>query len=99
MVVDENREDCALITLVISKELPGLEIVPIVDEDTFFEALAKPSFVAVITEFRLSWTDGFHVLNAVRSVLSGVTLADLVTSEAAMGRRLEAAASAERRIG
>ena len=34
---------------------------------------------------------------AVRGVLSGVTLADLVTSEAAMGRRLQIAPAAERR--
>ncbi|RPJ85170.1 MAG: hybrid sensor histidine kinase/response regulator [Acidobacteria bacterium] len=69
LVIDENADDCALMAFVLSKELPGLEIVRAVDEDAFAQVLGRHPPTAVVTEYRLAWTDGFHVLDRVRRVL------------------------------
>ncbi len=69
LLIDENADDCALTTFVLTRELPRLEIIRVADEDSFAQILGKRDFVAVITEYRLSWTDGFHVVENVRRVL------------------------------
>jgi DNA-binding NtrC family response regulator len=69
LVIEENAEDCALMTFVLAKELPGFEIVRVADEDTFAQLLGRHAFDAVVTEHRLTWTDGFHVLDRVHGLL------------------------------
>lgn len=69
MVIDENADDCALMTFVLSRELPATEILRATDEDSLAQILGSHPLAGVITEYRLSWTDGFHVLDAVHRIL------------------------------
>ncbi len=69
LVIDENADDCALMSFVLTREFPGVEMIRAADEDSFAQILSTRPFAGAITEYRLSWTDGFHVLDAIRRVL------------------------------
>jgi len=69
LLIDEDADDCALMAFVLSRELPDVEIIPVTDEDLFTQILRKQALAAVVTEHRLSWTDGFHVLESVHRAL------------------------------
>jgi signal transduction histidine kinase len=69
LVIDENTDDCALLSFVLTKELPDVQIVRAADEDSFARILATRPLTGAVTEYRLSWTDGFHVLDTIHRVL------------------------------
>ena len=69
LVIDENADDCALLNFVLTKEFPGIELIRAADEDTFERVLGAHPVAGAITEYRLSWTDGFDVLDAIHQVL------------------------------
>lgn len=68
LVIEENADDCALLSFVLTKELSDVEVVRAADEHSFAWLLGQGPFAGAITEYRLSWTDGFHVLDAIHQV-------------------------------
>ncbi len=66
LIIDENTEDRFLINRVLSQEFPNVETVKILNEHDFNEALNERDFSVVITEFKLSWTDGLKVLHSIK---------------------------------
>jgi len=69
LLIDDNADDCALVSFVLTRELPDIEIVRPADEESLSAILGEHHVVAVVTEYRLIWTDGFRALDVVRRLL------------------------------
>jgi len=69
LLVDDNVDDSALALFVLSRELKDAQIVRAADEDALERALLEESFDLAVTEYRLGWADGFHVLRTLRRFL------------------------------
>ncbi len=68
LVVDDNRDDSSLITLVLTRDLPKVQVVCAGDRDTFQDLLESAAFHIAITESRVCWASGFEVLRSIRLV-------------------------------
>jgi len=68
LLVDSNTDDRALAALLLRRELPDVEIEEVGDAMVLADRLPLGGFAAVVTEYRLDWSDGLQVLETVRSV-------------------------------
>lgn len=66
LLVDERADDRALASSLLRARLPAIEVTEVADAAAFAEAVARGGFDAVISEHRLSWSDGLAVLGVVR---------------------------------
>ena len=66
VLIDDNPDDRALARRVLERDFPDLEAVEIADPPGLERILAGDGYDAVITDFRLRWTDGISILRAIR---------------------------------
>lgn len=66
MLIDNDEDDRALASLVISKDFPDARIREVEDAGDFARALARENLDLVVTEQKLDWSDGLTVLRTVR---------------------------------
>jgi CheY-like chemotaxis protein len=83
LLVEENRDDADLALLLLSKELPSIEVARVEDRDALEEALASARYDLVLTENRFSWGNGSHVLSLVRRRLPGCPVVMLTGNDSA----------------
>lgn len=67
VIVDDNPDDRALEARLIRQAIPEVEITEVGDAASWKDVLEAGMFDLVITDYRLIWSDGLTVLNAVRS--------------------------------
>src|SRR5688572_6466275 len=68
LLIDDDPEARALATAAIRKALPSVEIdTSVVDDLSFRAVLERDAFHAVVTDYRLQWSDGLKVLDAIRA--------------------------------
>ncbi len=66
LLVDDKRDDRALVMRGLSSQHEGLEVVEVADADALTVALARPPDV-VITDYQLRFSDGLTLLRQVKS--------------------------------
>jgi signal transduction histidine kinase/DNA-binding response OmpR family regulator len=66
LIIDDGPADRELAIRALDKEFAGAEFVEIGRRPELNDALARGGFDAVLSNFRLHWTDGFWVLNEIR---------------------------------
>ncbi|MHB1560221.1 MAG: PAS domain S-box protein [Isosphaeraceae bacterium] len=67
LLVDDNAEDRLLAIRVLRRDIPKLDVNEIGDAEGFRRALERDGFEAAVTDYRLHWSDGIAVLEALRS--------------------------------
>jgi PAS domain S-box-containing protein len=67
LLVDDNRDDRALVVRSLAAQHPTLEVVEVTDPDTLTVGLARPPDV-VITDYQLRFSDGLTLLRQVKSI-------------------------------
>jgi signal transduction histidine kinase len=65
LVVDDNPQDRVLVRRAVLAELEDADVVEAGDPATLQAQLSGSPFDAVVTDFRLRWSDGLEVLKAV----------------------------------
>jgi two-component system, cell cycle sensor histidine kinase and response regulator CckA len=68
LLVDDNPDDRALAIHELEKEFGDLQVREIGRAEELEQALSDAGFDAVITDYRLNWSDGLAVLRRVREV-------------------------------
>jgi len=68
LVLENNRDNVALISVLLASKLDHFEIQEIFDAATFATEVAHGNFLAIITEFHLDWMDGIKVIQSVKSL-------------------------------
>jgi len=71
LLVDDNPDDRALAKRAVLRELPEVRFTEPLDAQALQQALAG-TYDAVITDYRLGWSDGLKVLAEVKCALPGV---------------------------
>jgi PAS domain S-box-containing protein len=66
LLVDENAQDRALAATVLTRHLPEARVEEVEQAADFARALGRGSFDLMISEFRLSWSQGAKIAAAVR---------------------------------
>lgn len=66
LLIDDHPDDRLLILDELVKDFPSLEVEQITNRKTFSQTLEKLDCDLVITDHRLSWTDGLNVLRAIK---------------------------------
>src|SRR3954463_14178686 len=66
LVIDDNPQDRRLARRGLEQEFPGVEIVEASDEPALLVALDSGPFDAAVTDFRLRWVNGLHVLAEIK---------------------------------
>ena len=66
LLVDDNRDDRALIRRELSRHFPDFEITEVRGEVDLRQALKRERLHLVVTDFELRWTNGLEVLERVR---------------------------------
>jgi DNA-binding NtrC family response regulator len=69
VLVDDSADDRTLVMRELRRVFPALEVVQIIDNDGFSRVLAEQAFELVITDYRLHWTTGLEVLQAVKRTM------------------------------
>ena len=67
LLVDDNRDDRALVARGLASQDVGLEVVEVADADALTVALARPPDL-VITDYQLRFTDGLTLLRQIKSM-------------------------------
>jgi PAS domain S-box-containing protein len=67
LLVDDNRDDRALVLRGLAGQQPDLEAIEVTDADGLTVALARPPDV-VITDYQLHFSDGLTVLRQVKDI-------------------------------
>jgi len=67
IVVDDNPQDRLLAARALLAEFEDAEIVQVPDEPQLMVAIEQPHIDAVVTDFRLRWSDGLKVLALVHA--------------------------------
>jgi PAS domain S-box-containing protein len=67
LLVDDNRDDRALVARGLASQHPGLEVVEVADADALTVALARPPDL-VITDYQLRFSDGLAILRQIKAV-------------------------------
>jgi two-component system cell cycle sensor histidine kinase/response regulator CckA len=67
LLVDDNRDDRALVIRSLGAQIPDLEVVEVNDADALTVALARPPD-AVVTDYQLRFSDGLTLLRQVKSL-------------------------------
>ncbi len=66
VLVDDNPDDRALVINQLRREFPALEVMQIGDHEGFSQALSEAAFDLEITDYRLHWSTGLEILQAVK---------------------------------
>lgn len=66
LIIDNNQDDRVRIKQDFQKDFYGLEFLEIHKREDFDEVIGKGAFDAVITDYRLDWTDGLWILRSVK---------------------------------
>ncbi|MDP9349734.1 MAG: ATP-binding protein [Gemmatimonadota bacterium] len=67
LLVDDNPDDRALAVHVLRREFPALDARQVTSPEELDQAFTEGAFDVVITDYRIGWTDGQRVLEAVKS--------------------------------
>jgi PAS domain S-box-containing protein len=67
LLIDDDQIDRELAKLIVGREMPDVQVIEITDAIGFGEALVRGDFDVVVTEYRLSYTDGLAILETVKS--------------------------------
>ena len=67
LLVDDNRDDRALVARGLASQHPGLEVVEVADADGLTVALARAPEL-VITDYQLRFSDGLTLLRQIKSL-------------------------------
>lgn len=67
LLIDDNPDDRTLARRKLEQELAHLQVHEITDAAQFEQALEQGNFDLVITDYRLRWTDGLSILQAVKN--------------------------------
>ena len=65
LLIDDAPNDRSLAIRALTRQLPDLTAVEITNREQLEQVLHEGGFDAVITDFRLGWTNGFEVLDLV----------------------------------
>jgi len=66
LLIDDNPDDRELIRRELIQAFPDLEIVEVVDEATFVEALDGDGVDVIVTDYAMGWTNGLDVFRRIR---------------------------------
>ncbi|MCS6950596.1 MAG: response regulator [Armatimonadota bacterium] len=66
LLVDDNPNDRELVKRRLRKAIGDVQFVEVVKREDFKAALQRGDFDIVLTDYRLHWSDGFAVLQAVK---------------------------------
>lgn len=66
LLIEDNPNDRELIRRQLRKEIADLDIIETPHREAFREALEAGNFDVVLTDYRLHWSDGLTVLQAVK---------------------------------
>lgn len=69
LIIDDNLTDRALIIGSLRREFQDAEFVEVCHRQALDEAMVRGNFDVVITDYRLSWTDGLQVVMTVQEQL------------------------------
>lgn len=69
LIIEDDPEDRELIVRLLQKEFSDSEFVNVFRQRDFDEAITRYNFDAVITEYRLGWTDGLRLLKRIKERL------------------------------
>ena len=72
LVIDDNPQDRLLVRRALLAQFDGPEVVELPDLPSLDAALQNPHIDAVITDYRLRWSDGLQVLDRVHRVARDV---------------------------
>jgi two-component system cell cycle sensor histidine kinase/response regulator CckA len=67
MVIEDNPDDRMLMLRALRKELPGLEAVEVLDEESMLAALEREPFELAVTDYQLQWSDGLTTLDRLKA--------------------------------
>ena len=67
LLLDNHPDDRVMVTRVLRQEFANLRVEQITSAESLDRALEAGDFDLVITDYRLSWTDGLAVLRAVKA--------------------------------
>ena len=65
LIVDDNPQDRFLVRRALLNEFDGIEVLEAADQAALDELISGGPFDAVVTDFRLRWSDGLEVLDAI----------------------------------
>ena len=69
LIIDDNPADRELIIQELKKEFADAQFVEIIRRSDFDEALHRADFDAVVTDYKLNWTDGLWILRTIKERL------------------------------
>ncbi|MGH8372079.1 MAG: EAL domain-containing protein [Gammaproteobacteria bacterium] len=67
LLADDNPDDRALVVRELSKDIPDLEVIHVVDQAQLDAAFAEARFDLVVTDFHLRWITGLDVLRLIKA--------------------------------
>lgn len=67
LLADDNPDDRALVVRELSKDIPDLNVIHIVDRAQLDAALAEARFDLAVTDFHLRWITGLDVLKLIKA--------------------------------
>jgi len=67
VIVDDNPDDRVLVSRVLRREHPDIQIEEVIDQKGLDRVLDGGDFDLVITDFQLKWSDGLAVLRATKA--------------------------------
>jgi len=67
LLLDNHPDDRVMVTRVLRQEFANMRVEQITSAESLDRALEAGDFDLVITDYRLSWTDGLAVLCAVKA--------------------------------
>lgn len=66
LLLDDNPHDRQLTLRELEKEFPLVQATEPIDDEEFRRALVEADYELVITDYQLRWTNGVHVIRAVK---------------------------------
>lgn len=67
LILDDQADDRGRLLHALRQGFSGAVLLEITDQKAFEEAVAQGFFDVVVTEYRLTWTDGLKVLKTIRT--------------------------------
>lgn len=67
LLIDDNPDDRTLIIRELHREFSQVQVIEIVDAQSFEQAMAQDQFEVVITDYQLLWTNGMKILQSVKA--------------------------------
>lgn len=67
LLADDNPDDRALVVRELSKDIPDLEVIHVIDQKQLDVALDEGRFDLAVTDFHLRWITGLDVLKLIKA--------------------------------